>query len=269
MFSPICPGQKVFYNAVGGWKFHELPAASRREWKKTADAADLFSVRDAKTLDGVRASGILKAELIPDTAILMSDVYTDQDFQKNVKKKYRDLAGEDYYILQVNKRLGEKIIDMLTEAVAAVHRRSGIKCVLLPIGKAARHDDLVVLTRIHEKLPEITILADDNNMIETMWLIARSRFYIGSSLHGAITAMSFGVPHTALSGRSIKLCGYLECWGTTDRICVDTARDFSDFAAEVLEGKSNLNTAGIDEMKASARNWLDRVCDRCLEEEKK
>ncbi|UUZ57647.1 polysaccharide pyruvyl transferase family protein [Nocardioides sp. B-3] len=42
--------------------------------------------------------------------------------------------------------------------------------------------------------------------------IAGADLFIGSSLHGAITAMAYAVPHVALD-RISKLTAYLQTWG--------------------------------------------------------
>ena len=44
-----------------------------------------------------------------------------------------------------------------------------------------------------------------------MYLIANSKAYIGTSLHGAITSMSYAVPHVGLIVE--KLDAYLHTWG--------------------------------------------------------
>lgn len=45
-----------------------------------------------------------------------------------------------------------------------------------------------------------------------MMLIAQSKIFIGTSLHGNITALSFCVPHIGLTTRDPKLESFLNSW---------------------------------------------------------
>jgi hypothetical protein len=52
---------------------------------------------------------------------------------------------------------------------------------------------------------------DADNIWDIMYLIANSKCYIGTSLHGAITASSYCVAHVGLKVE--KLGAYLATWG--------------------------------------------------------
>lgn len=270
MYHPLRPDQKVFYNAVGGANFSANPESCIKEWKDVVSRSAMFSVRDRKTLNGLNSSGINRStsgeiEMIPDTAIVMDSIYTEEVLRLNVRQEYIELAGQDYFVLQVNNNIGKRIPDELDEAVKRVCEEQNLRCVLLPIGRAARHDDVIPLEALHRRLPGITTLIGDNNISETIWIISRAKFYIGSSLHGAITAMSYHKPHTALTKASGKLGSYLEQWGTTALPYVDSADEIAAFADRAVHDPSVIECGQIDTMKDSVRSWLDRVADKCLE----
>ena len=271
MYRPLRPDQKVFYNAVGGAGFAGNPERARKEWKEVISRSSMFSVRDHKTLEGLNRSGITKSsageiEMIPDTAIIMDSFYTDEVLRRNVRQDYTDLAGQDYFVLQVSNNIGRHILDEVGRAVETICREQNIRCVLLPIGRAARHDDIIPLSSLHRRLPGITTLIEENNISETIWIISRAKFYVGSSLHGAITAMSFHTPHTALTQESGKLRSYLEQWETTACPCVDSAGEIAAFADRALHDPSVIDCGQIDVMKKKAEDWLDRVVSKCLEQ---
>ena len=69
------------------------------------------------------------------------------------------------------------------------------------------HDDHEALKAVQAKLrcPSVYFDAD------IMYLIANAKAYIGTSLHGAITSMSYAVPHVGLVVE--KLDAYLATWG--------------------------------------------------------
>lgn len=55
-------------------------------------------------------------------------------------------------------------------------------------------------------------IVDDLNVWEIMYLIIKSQAFYGTSLHGVITAMSFGVPHYCINKNISKLTSFLETW---------------------------------------------------------
>lgn len=272
MYHPLRPDQKVFYNAVGGAGFAANPERARKEWKEVISSSAMFSVRDRKTLDGLNQSGITRSssgeiEMIPDTAIVMDSFYTDEVLRREVRQEYMELAGKDYFVLQVSNNIGRNILDEVGRAVKTVCEEQNLRCVLLPIGRAARHDDIIPLSALHRRLPGITTLIGENNISETIWIISRAKFYVGSSLHGAITAMSFHTPHTALTRESGKLRSYLEQWETTACPCVDSAGEIAAFADRALHDPSVIDCGQIDAMKKTVEDWLDRVAGKCLEQD--
>src|SRR5699024_2270836 len=51
----------------------------------------------------------------------------------------------------------------------------------------------------------------DIGIYDIMYLIARARAFTGSSLHGAITAMAYDVPHAPFANVP-KVVNYLQTW---------------------------------------------------------
>jgi polysaccharide pyruvyl transferase WcaK-like protein len=91
---------------------------------------------------------------------------------------------------------------------------SGLELLLLPIGYASGHDDHQFLSKIHDIESLESALLFDLNMWEIMSLIKNSTIFIGTSLHGVVTAMSFGTPYIGLNPNIVKLQSFLEDWGT-------------------------------------------------------
>ena len=50
-------------------------------------------------------------------------------------------------------------------------------------------------------------------MWDTMFLISKSACYMGTSLHGIITAQSFSVPYLLINETILKAVDYMDCWG--------------------------------------------------------
>ncbi len=86
-------------------------------------------------------------------------------------------------------------------------------------------------------------LINQPNIFDIMWLIKHSQMYIGSSLHGTITAMSFGVPYVGYGARKLK--AYIEQW--------------TDSNIKLFSQKNSLSETSINVYKSS---FIDRNAER-------
>jgi polysaccharide pyruvyl transferase WcaK-like protein len=102
----------------------------------------------------------------------------------------------------------------LVEKLTALHLSTKKRFLLLTIGYAAGHDDLQLLTEVNKKIPQFTDIKSNLNVWEIMYLIKHADFYMGTSLHGVITAMSFGKPHFGINKSIQKLDSFLADWST-------------------------------------------------------
>lgn len=87
--------------------------------------------------------------------------------------------------------------------------------VLLPIGYASGHDDVIFLSDVQRLTKKNTTLFDDLNVWEIMYVLAKSNSFFGTSLHGVITAMSFGIPHFCINSDIKKITSFLETWSVS------------------------------------------------------
>lgn len=208
---------RVAYNAVGGSQIGKLTEAGRNEIFRTLEKATYLSVRDAETkrlLASVEHS--VSVGLAPDSATLISDLFPVDRLTAIACPAVVDQCNEEPYIcLHANStfiaKYEEQIVALANEASA----RTGLRIVLLPIGRYVGLDDRVGLTRLSSRIKASSfLLRDEISIFEIMLLIARASCFLGTSLHGNITAQSFQVPALALSGDTRnKVDHYLETWG--------------------------------------------------------
>ena len=135
---------------------------------------------------------------------------------------------------------------MLTEEILKIEDKYDVKCILLPIGYAQGHEDTVPLSMINHKINnKKTVYFDYNNIYETLYILKNATLYIGTSLHGAITAISYGIPHFALTNKIKKLVDFLETWGTTDIIYSDVDKisdNYEEIAQNYIDFKRKVET---------------------------
>lgn len=246
--------QDIYYNSVGGYEFSKLKTHEKEAWKLVINNAKRFSVRDSKSFSEINKLLPGKCTLFPDTAILMDGI----DIENKIRDKIRRMKEKQYYVIQMNRKVGKTAVSETVEAINKIYHRHNIACVLLVIGKASGHDDEVPLSKIHN-LCNGTILIDDATIYEIMFVIKNAKCYIGSSLHGAITGMAYAVPHTALSENSEKLINYLTTWNTSKTVYVTSAEDIVKYVEKCVSGESCLNVDVISMMKNRVRELFDEI----------
>ena len=115
-----------------------------------------------------------------------------------------------------------------------LYNKTQLPIVLVPIGLALRHEDDIACERLKSCLSIPSCVLNSRTIYDIMYAIANSKLFIGTSLHGNITAMSYDVPNVGFGGQ--KLDGYLKkwAWGLQKVGCI-TPDIISRFAIKVLE----------------------------------
>ena len=205
---------KVFYNSLGGSALKKPPKYITKSVFENWRNVDYLSVRDNVTYDGLLKNNI-KVKLVPDSAILMSKFYPKDVLAKNISEEVLEyLATEkSYCFFQVNKSYFAKHRDEIVSQLVLINNRLDIEICLCPIGFAYGHEDDWALRNISELLSIEHKFFETVSIWDIMYLIANSDIYVGTSLHGTITAMSFSKPYVGLE--VIKLENYLNTWAPT------------------------------------------------------
>lgn len=197
--------------------------------------ADYFTVRTKYSKDLIDKK--YNVGVVPDTAILMSSL-----FQKDIGGINLSIytKGESYIFFQISLRLLNEIgNDTIVKELEKVQSITKSKILLCSIGTALRHTDDKALSIVSSKLKAEHILVNKENIWVIMDLIANSQMYIGSSLHGLITAMSFGVPYVGFEEIS-KQKHFIESWSIDELKESVSASSFSNKAIEVYNLKDEL-----------------------------
>jgi hypothetical protein len=205
--------KSVTLNSLGGSGLNPAVFAKYDFLKDKLQKVDYFAVRDEVTIQNLKKSG-LSADLFPDSAILMSEFYTYKFLKNKITTEVSDYVGNyggTYVFGQINKKTTRGYEQVIAEGFDEIYQKGKTNICLCPIGKALNHDDDEALKEIGGLLKSPYTYFDAETIWDIMYLIANSKCYVGTSLHGAITAMSYAVPHVGLKVE--KLGAYLATWG--------------------------------------------------------
>ena len=208
---------KIILNSVGGIFLPYLNGYRMPVLIRQLQDADFLSVRDLFTYDKMISLGVSNCHLVPDSAILMSELYMNDflknNFSKNNRIQIQKLSGEGYLFFQVNKVMGERHLSQIINVLTDISNSYNLKIVLCPIGTALSHEDHIPLKQISTRLKVPNVFINEVNIWEIMYLISNSKIFIGTSLHGIITAMSYMVPYIGVFKENRKIDEYLKTWG--------------------------------------------------------
>ncbi|MFH2502132.1 polysaccharide pyruvyl transferase family protein [Klebsiella indica] len=193
---------KIVYNTVGG-----NPPSSEKH--KIIDA-DYISVRDQRTFDNI--SEYSNPKLVPDSVLLASSVINDDFFEREVREEFKILNEQKYICIQACPYKVKFSAEELAREIDRIIFERNIQVILLPIGYASGHDDLLFLKKVNSLVQNDILLFDDLNVWEIMYIISHSSAFFGTSLHGVITAMSFLIPHFSINKDIAKLTSFLNTW---------------------------------------------------------
>ena len=152
-------------------------------------------------------------KLFPDSATLMSEIFSkDKLLHSSPTEIQKFITSTEFIVFQVSFTAGKKNFNTIIEQLKSLFQTTNTLILLLPIGTATLHEDDIILERINTELLYETRYFGTQDIQTTMCLIAHAKLFLGSSLHGCITAMSYAVPYVGLSSEVSKIKAYLDNW---------------------------------------------------------
>lgn len=127
---------------------------------------------------------------------------------------------------------------------------------LCPVGFALGHDDHEILEEVYRALLKEGIdvyFSSKLTIWDIMYLIGESRLFIGTSLHGVITSMSYKTPYIGILVE--KTIRYINTWGINDNNAI--SRDFD--VLKKVEILLNQTVVSSDNYELSYTKQKDEV----------
>lgn len=211
----------MIFNAVGGVEWPLLKHTQQNEVAAALKQASWVSVRDHVTQAHLKAAGIL-AHLCPDPAVMVKECFDEVIQEHRQQGEVADILRtypQGFIACQFSAEFGDdETLDQLARGLGRVCAQTGLGVVLFRAGAAPWHDQIEPYKRLKQKLPENTVrIFNSLHLWDICALIASSRTFCGSSLHGSIVAMTYGLPHAGLMApqhinRPGKVAAYMETW---------------------------------------------------------
>jgi len=212
---------RVIYNAVGGATLADAEPALRAEVLAALTTADAVAVRDQATRAVLAAAGVA-ADLLPDPATLTAALFGPTVAAHATQGPVAAARAEHpdgYLAVQFSTDFADdRTLDTLARALDDVATGTGLGLVLFRAGAAPWHDDAALFVRLRARVRSVrTHLFSALHLWDLCALIAHSRGFCGSSLHGRIVATAFARPRVNLRSPAAqaglsKQSAYADTW---------------------------------------------------------
>ncbi|NNM81487.1 MAG: polysaccharide pyruvyl transferase family protein [Burkholderiales bacterium] len=204
---------RLIFHAAGGADLDLAETALREEVYAKLSFADYVSVRDHVTQEHLRKAGIF-SRLTPDPAVMTKELFADRIHFAEFDEIMEKFPG-GYLSIQFSADFGDdRTLDILARELDLISRSTGLGIVLFRAGAAPWHDDPACYRRLCSKMKPAPMIFEILDIWKICGLIARSRLFCGSSLHGRIIANSFLIPAISLVRQESpkKIGAYFETW---------------------------------------------------------
>jgi len=179
------------YNRVGVAK--PIPPERRSLVKQVIEPASFLSCRDAAGAGYLRQAGVNSTLFVgPDSAIDIARVFRpralSRHYHDEAREKYGIPTGVTTAVVHVKERYLKDQFDALTSIIDLL-ARNAVHAVLIPLGICHGDDALLLDRRLQTSAA--TCISKPELLVDVLSLLATSKFYIGSSLHGAVTSLAY------------------------------------------------------------------------------
>lgn len=213
------PGVRVFYNSMGGWPLAHYAAAAQQEIVRSLKRASFLSVREDQTASILRSlSPEIPLHVAPDVVFLLLDYILPDRLRRMASAEVRTLVDNagDFIAFQCHPRFGRPNRAVLLAQLQRLSASTGMRLFLTPIGRMPSFEDDLFLNEIAGELRGSVILPRNATIFDVAHVLAACQLFCGTSLHGLITAFTYGNPFLALANEDPKTKNNLRSWRVTD-----------------------------------------------------
>jgi polysaccharide pyruvyl transferase WcaK-like protein len=211
-------------------------AAEKSRVRDVLENAAYLSVRDRQSREKILAAGVTREiHAVPDLIMTLSDFYEparERSKGQQILRSYGVDTGKKIVTFQCMPHAGEPI-DEIVAQLSRYRERTGAEIVLLPLGYC--HADDRFLKRLCRESAGAFRYLGVRSIFDMLSVLAASDLFIGTSMHGNITALSYGIPHLFGPIQVDKAEGFLDM--------VDLSTDFKLSSWQEINDKADMVTS--------------------------
>ena len=264
------PGTVVL-NSVGGVALEHASAALRGAVIEHLKCADIVTVRDRYTQATLAQLGI-EAALVPDSGVMTAALFGDRIAHRKgsgaVANTNRTIPA-GFVAMQFSADFADDAtLDTLASQCDALCGATDLGIALFRAGAAPLHDRLDLYHSVRQRMrnPARAVIFESLDIWDICALIAASRGYLGSSLHGRIIALSLGLPRVTLGladRKPNKHRAFIEAWEDPSMPGMMPPEHGAAALLEAMSiasGRSERQAAHLVACyRAGCREWQDRI----------
>ena len=242
---------------------HDFAPADRDKVRRTFDQAQFIYLRDERSAEKLRRCGVRREiHVAPDLIVTLSEQFEHAAEARKGRKILAKLGvNEARPILCFQSKpypgfRAEEIVERLNR----YRQRTGSEVVLLPVSYC--HGDAEFLKRLAKKSGGSFKYANVYSIFDIISVIAASDLFVGTSLHGNITASSFGIPHLFGPLPVAKAEGFLSVMNLPPELKLRSWSEIND----KIDMAVGLGRAFFSGRAQEAKSKVYRVVDELLQD---
>jgi len=189
---------------------HDFAASEIDRVKRTLGNASFIGLRDEDSAEKLLRAGIdCEVRVAPDLTVTLSDQFDRNELAcrgRDILSRFEVQSDRPLLCFQSQPYPGFDTDEILRELKRYQERRA-TEVVALPLGYC--HGDHEFLKGLAKRSDGAIKYADVSSVFDMLAIIAASDVFVGTSLHGNITAFSFGIPHVFGPLPVAKVDGFL------------------------------------------------------------
>lgn len=209
----------VFFNAPGvPFDFGE--GAVKTVVSRLLGRLDYLSVRDETSAQALRrVDRALPLHVVPDTVSCVDACFTARQLEQAYAQVARANAlPERFALFQLSGLERGMTAQDYAPELKRLQEALGCPIVFMPIGYV--HSDTEVMAHVAEACGGYQVITGELSPLEMYSLIGHARCFIGTSMHGGLTAMLQQVPAVAINYADLKkIRGCYACYGMEANVC--------------------------------------------------
>lgn len=256
-------GAPLCLNAVGVVGPASPAAARLTTW--IASQAAYVTVRDRASMRFLRQAGVdEEIAVVVDSGLGVADLWSreelSQAYENAFRTRGREVPERPSLAIHLTSRFASEEVAVLAQRIGRMASAGDHVPVLIALGRCHRDDE--IQRAVAQAIGSDCLLVDEpGSLKEVAALIGGAEAYIGSSLHGMVTACALGTRGALVADQMHKFVGFLEQFGLS--------RWLLSSWAEAEAALGDLLTVPIDPWAAvgpAAKPVLDRHWSRIRSE---